>query len=261
VIGPRPAVFSLYPEIRALAWIGAMLAAAGAGLILKDHAAPVTITILILAAAALCYAWAWLRRDRDSLVDDSVLLLGGMLLSAAGGYVESQWHPLGVRMLLLLAVLHAIGAYVYDARTLLSLSISALGGWLGVDRDLFFSTTGVRLLECALLVAAWREADRRLRTKTTFTPVFDHTAFTLAFWGAIALDGDAQRVTLTLLLAAAAVVYGFRTRAEAFVLYGFIYAAIAIVVSVGGPASAFFVCVAAVAALAFVHWQFRRMTA
>src|SRR6185369_11173286 len=84
----RREVFSLFPEVRALAWLGAMLVAGGVGVLLSHHLqqiGPVTIAIVIAMVAACCYAWAWLRRERVSLIDDSILLLGGMLVSADAG--------------------------------------------------------------------------------------------------------------------------------------------------------------------------------
>lgn len=236
----RREVFSLFPEVRALAWLGAMLVAGGVGVLLSHHLqqiGPVTIAIVLAAAAACCYAWAWLRRERVSLVDDSILLLGGMLVSADAGWIESQWHPLGAQALAVLAIIHAIGAYVYKSRTLLSLSIGALAGWLGVRRDLdvLFSTDAdlaVRMFVCAVLLALWREADRRSRRDTQFTPVFDHSAILLAFFGALILTTNRDTTTLgvviTLVIAAASALYAFRTRVEPFLLYGVIFSTLAI---------------------------------
>src|SRR5436190_3054909 len=136
----RREVFSLFGEVRALAWIGAMLVASGVSLLISNHIKEigvVTLQLVLALAAAGCYAWAWSRRDRQSLVDDSVLLLGGMLASADAGWIISSPGAL-----LLLAIFHAVGAYVYNSRSLLSLSIGALAGWLGIERkfEMLFSS-------------------------------------------------------------------------------------------------------------------------
>src|SRR5688572_14856017 len=75
----RREVFSIHPELRVLAWVGAMLLATSAGLVLKKHyeqIGPLAIALLIALAAAGCYAWVWWRRSSASLVDDYILLLG-----------------------------------------------------------------------------------------------------------------------------------------------------------------------------------------
>jgi len=236
----RREIFSLFAEVRALAWIGAMLVAGGVGVLVSHHIdeiGPLTIAIVLAAAAAGCYAWAWLRRNRVSLVDDSILLLGGMLVSADAGWIESQWHTFGARTLLFLAIFHAIGAYCYNSRTLLSLSIGALAGWFGIDRkiEILFSDNvelAIRAFICATVVALWREADRRIRPKTTFTPVFEHTALTLAFFGGMILAVNRDTTTvgmlITLVLAAASAAYAFRVNVEPFLLYAALFATLAV---------------------------------
>src|SRR4051812_50079495 len=119
----RREIFSLFAEVRTLAWIGVMLVAGGVGVLLSHHireVGPLPLALVLAAAAAACYAWAWLRRGRVSLVDDSILLLGAMLVSADAGWMESQWHLFGATALLFLAIFHAIGAYRYESRALLS---------------------------------------------------------------------------------------------------------------------------------------------
>ena len=231
----RRDVFSLFAEVRTIAWIGAMLVASGVSLLISNHIKEIgvfTLQVVLALAAAGCYAWAWMRRDRESLIDDSILLLGGMLASADAGWIAS--NP---RTLLFLAIFHAIGAYVYKSRTLLSLSIGALAGWFGIERkfEMLFSSNidlALRGFVCAAVLALWREIDRRVRPSTTFTPVFDHTAITFAFWSALIFATNRDTTTagllITLALAAASAHYAFRMKSEAFLLYAAIYAALAI---------------------------------
>lgn len=273
----RREIFSLFAEIRALAWIGAMLVAAGVSVLISNHIKDIgalTIAIVLAVAAAGCYVWAWMRRDRTSLIDDSILLLGGMLVSADAGWIATQWHIDGGRILLFLAVIHAVGAYRFESRALLSLSIGALAGWLGIERklEILFSSNvdlAIRAFVCAAILAAWREIDRRARTATTFTPVFEHTAITLAFWGSLILASNEDTATIgvlfTLTLGALSTVYAFRTNTEAFLLYAVIYATLAIDVWVwrafpGPTLSPFITLVTAIAAvigLTMAHRRFR----
>ena len=277
----RREVFSLFAEVRTLAWIGVMLVAGGVGVLLSHHIreiGPLTIAIVLAAAAAGCYAWAWLRRGRVSLVDDSILLLGAMLVSADAGWMESQWHLFGARALLFLAIFHAVGAYRYESRALLSLSVGALAGWLGIERnndrniDRLFSSSidlALRMFACAAIVTLWREIDRRTRRKTTITPVFDHTAITLGFFGALILTTNRDTTTtgllLTLAIAAASTLFAFRTNVEPFLLYAVLFATLAIDVWVWNtfsgdtlrPLITLATAIGAVAALMAAHRRFR----
>jgi Predicted membrane protein (DUF2157) len=277
----RREVFSLFAEIRALAWIGAMLIASGVSVLISKHIneiGPLTIAIVLAVVAAACYAWAWMRRDRQSLVNDSILLLGAMLVSADAGWIESQWHTFGPRALLFLAVFHAVGAYRYNSRALLSLSIGALAGWFGIDRkiDFIFSSSvdlALRAFVCAAILAVWREVDRRARKATIFTLVFDHTALSLAFVGALILatnrDTSGIGVLVMLTLATATTIYAFRANNEAYLLYAVIFTTIALDAwvwqNLHGDALRSFLtlilAIAAVAGLMSAHRRFRSRAA
>jgi hypothetical protein len=279
----RREVFSIHPELRVLAWAGAMLLATAAGIVLKnnlDRVGPVALAILIGVAAAACYVWAWTHRKRASLIDDYVLLLGALLVSADLGFIETQFHWFGeqwARHFLLLALIHGIGAYRFGSRMLLSLSISALAAWLGLQQRQydFFSvydvSTAVRSFTCAALVLLWRWLDARFRPERTFARVFEHFAANLLLGGAFVLieNRAVPRIAgplLTLLFAAGVIAWGFRTRAEAFVLYAFIYAVVAVDVFVVSRIDEealgllFIVAsmIAAIGALIALHSRFKR---
>ena len=241
----RREMFSVYPELRVLAWAGVMLIVAGIGVLVSknlDRIGPSVLAGAIALAAAACYAYAWRRRASaiPSLVDDYVVLLGALLLSADLGYVESQFHLLDQgwpRHFLLLSVVHGVGAYVFASRALLSLSICALAAWLGIEqrvRTLFDSSTdtSVRAFFCAGIVLLWRFADRHARPSRTFEPVFAHFAANLALLGAIVLAfHPGNRVVgtlLTLVVATAVIAYGVSKAAEAFVIYAYVYAVVAV---------------------------------
>lgn len=238
-------VFSIYGELRFLTWAGVLLIATGVGLLIKhnlDRIGPLALATAIGIAAAACYGWAWWKRGREaSLVDDYILLLGALLLSADVAFIETQFHIFGAdwpRYSLMLAAIHAVAAYLFASRAMLSLSIMAIAVWLGAWHNNAFDTldgsieTGVRALVCAAIVMAWRFADRRQRPQTAFTRTFDHFATNFAFLGAFLLmfhdDTRLTGVVLALAFAVAALLYGYRVTSEAFVLYGYIYGLIAI---------------------------------
>ena len=269
----RREVFSVYPELRIAAWLGATLLAAAAGILLAknlERIGPLALAILIAIAAAACYGWTWLRRARASVVDDYILLLGALLVSADVAFVEAQFHLFDgawKRHLFILAVVHAIGAYAYGSRMLLSLSIVALAGWIGFDDDRSYRELWIPALITAAVLIVWREVDRRWRGPA-FSRTFEHFAANIALAGAFTrlVDDEVAGGLLTLAIAAAVIAWGFRTRSEPFVLYGFIYAVIAvdallIELLFSGETSALLVIIvsmiASIAALIALHARFR----
>jgi hypothetical protein len=278
----RREVFSLYPELRLLSWGGALLVATAAGILLKNNLeriGPLALAAGVGIAAAACYIWAWLHRQRASIVDDYVLLLGALLLSADVGFLESQFHIFDrhwPRHLLLLALVHGAAAYRFGSRMVLSLSIAALAAWLGIDQRQFDGPGGaeptvlaLRAFLCAALVVVWTLLDRRFRRERTFDRVFEHFAANLALWGGFVLLFEKWTrpigTLVTLVVAAAVIVWGFRTRSEPFVLYAYVYAVIALDVLVidllnDSEAALFFLVIsmiAAVAGLFVLHARFR----
>ncbi len=239
----RREVFSLHPELRILAWGGAMLLAAAAGLVLKNNLeriGPLALSLLMAIAAAACYAFVWWRRARAGVVDDYVLMLGALLVSADVAFIESQFHLLGDawhRHFLILAVVHGVTAYLYRSRIVLSLSIAAVAAWLGVRETPFSNANdyAIRAFACAALLLTWREAHRRFEPEPrirNFASTLEHFAANIAFAGAIALMFEDQtRIAgclLALAIAAAVIYWGVRTKRELFVLYAFLYAVLAV---------------------------------
>lgn len=278
-------VVTLYGELRFLMWGGVMVLVTGVGVLVSKHLdeiGPLAIALGIGLASALCYAWAtWKRNKTASLVDDYVLLLAALLLSADVGFIEHTWHLLGANWnqhLLFLAIVHAATAYAFDSRLVLSVSLTSLAAYLGVRRDvdvLFGSSTdtAIRAFICAAVVVIWRLTDSRLRTRRTFTPVFDHFAATLAFWGGLILSLGSRDTRLlgsaiTIALAVASARYGFKTRSEMFVIYAWIYGLIAINAAldylVPGELGVFLAMVSSIVAiigLFIIHARMRKETA
>jgi hypothetical protein len=273
----RREVFSLYPEIRLLAWGGAMLLATAAGIILKDNyqrIGPAGIGALVAAVAAICYVWVWRHRSDASIADDSVLLLGALLVSADAAFLESQFHWFGdhwQRQFLVVGIFHGLGAYLYRSRAVLSLSVVAVASWLGLEEQSWFhmksNELSLRALGCFLVVMMWRKLNRREEFHTTL----EHFAAQFALLvGFVRLFNDATRLegcVITLVVAAAVIAWGFHTEGEAFVLYAIVYAVIAVdvllVKQLDNDAGEFLVIVlstiAAIVTLVALHTRFRRL--
>jgi len=272
--------FSIYPELRICAWVGAMLIATAAGIVVTknfERIGPLAIAVMIGIAAAACYAWVWWRRKSASLVDDFVLLLGALLLSADAGFIETQFHLLGDdwhRHFLILAIAHGAAAYAYRSRMVMSLSISALAAWLGIEQKTFATyedpiAFATRAAICAAILLVWRALNR----VEEFAPLFEHFASVLLLSAGLAMTFENETRTLgcmgTIAVAALVIAWGFRTRREAFVLYAFIYAVIALDILLVSffdeDALALFVIVGtaigSIVALIAIHSRFRELRA
>lgn len=284
--------FSVYWEIRLASYVAVLMIATGVGIFVKNNfeaIGPMTIIAAIALAAAGCYVFAYARLRRgaaESAAADYVLLLAALLLSADVGFAESQYHLLGdvwPRHFLGLAAVHAATAYYFRSRIVLSVAITALAAWLGVEqnvRTIFDLTagTGFRAMLCAAVIVAWRYAHARLSPSIPeFVPVFDHALTNLAMWGSViwCFDDSMRWLGLGLLsvFAFLALRRAFAGREEIFALYGGIYfyiGASAVVVHLitrgfNGDTEAALIFLyflatipAIVTALSMVHLRFRR---
>ncbi len=242
----RGDVFSVFAEVRLLLYAGVSLVTGGVGMLLArnlDRIGPLAIVLGITAAALLCAVpaiRARLRGDTPSTAADYLLLLAVLLVSADLGYAEHEFAllgPLWSRHLLILAVFHAVVAYALRSSLVLGASLSALVGWFGVANavgrmpfiDLPSSALAGRALLCAAIIGAWRMADRFRDHESRFTPVFDHFAINVAFWGALAWcnvnSWSVAGLLLVAVLAGLAITLALRTGREAFLVYGVVYAA------------------------------------
>ena len=165
--------FSVAEELRAVIYGAVAAIMAGIGIILKTNLqriGPMSLLIGVAVAAAGCYApaiRAQLRHATRSTAADYLLLLGALLVSADLGYAESQFHWLGPHWslhLLILFAVHAATAYAVDSRLVLSLSLTSLAAWFGIEGNVFkivqegnaLTQSGVRTLVCAGVIYAWR---------------------------------------------------------------------------------------------------------
>lgn len=240
------ALFSVSAELRLALYASVAAITGGIGIVLKhtlDRIGPVALSIALAVVAAGCYASAIRTRSRcetRSAAGDYVLLLGALVLSADLGYIESQFHWFGANwswQLLLLALFHALGAYVFASRLLLSVALTSLASWFGVtanlgsvfDGEATVRRSGIHSLLCATVVWLVREAHRRVAARADFAEVYEHFAVNLAFWGAIALcfaDGTRLAGFVVLVaLGALATRRGLVASREILFVYGIGYTA------------------------------------
>ena len=277
----RRTLFSVFDELRAALYVAVALVVTGVGILVKEHLdriGPLTLILALALAASACYfpaIRAHLRGANRSTGADYLLLLGALIASADLGYAESQFHWLGEnwsRHLLFLTVLHAFTAYVLDSRLVLSVALTSLAGWFGIERGPASLTTwafatpalGLRALLCATVMLAWRWIDQRTNA-AKFGEVFEHFAANLAFWGVIGWCWDPHLrvvgVLALLVLAAVAVLKARRSGAESFAVYGVGYTALGLSLVVGritelsltGAVLVLVIVLSAAAALRYIH--------
>jgi hypothetical protein len=243
----RGALFSLFDELRLGLYASVAAITAGIGLLIKqnlDRIGPLSLIAALALVASACYLPAirsQLRGARRTIGGDYLLLLGALILSADLGYAVSRFGWLGGHAsgyLLTLALLHAVTAYTLNSRLVLSVSLTSLAAWLGIDShlDVLWSLRGsvtgfgLRALACAAVIAFWREIHRRCHGAREFTEVFAHFAANIGFWGALALClSEEARIAGILVLTALAFVSmrkGVTAQQEAFVVYGIAYSAL-----------------------------------
>jgi hypothetical protein len=138
----RGTIFPVFEELRFVLYAAVASIISGVGILVKanlDRIGPLTLILALALAAAACYASAIrtrLRGSSRSIGGDYLLLLGALILSADLGYAESQFRWLGSHWswhLLILAALHAVTAYALDSRLVLSVSLTSIAGWFGVE--------------------------------------------------------------------------------------------------------------------------------
>jgi hypothetical protein len=261
----RGSIFSLFAELRFALYASVVAITTGIGIVLKnnlDRIGPVTLMAALGVLAMVCYATAVRTQRRGaerSIGGDYVLLLGALILSADLGYAESQFRWLGAYWswhLLLLAMLHAATAYVFNSRLVLSVSLTSLASWFGIQghidsvfafeyalRQSSVVLAGIQALACAAVIMVWREVHLRTLQPQPFVEVLEQFAANISFWGALSLsfhtDTRYLGMALVIGLAVLSIRNGLRKQQEAFVVYGIAYAALGLCVfeaRIGGAA-------------------------
>ena len=241
------AIFSVAEELRVSLYGAVAAVTAGLGLLLKANLhriGPLSLVIVLAVVAVGCYAVpirTRLRHETRSVVGDYILLLGALIVSADLGYAESQFHWLGShwsRYLLILCATHAVTAYALESPLVLSLALTSLAAWFGLEGNVVrvlqegsaLPQSGARALICAGVIYVWGEIHRRLSAIVQFQETFEHFAANLGFLGALSLcvGPDTRLIGLVCLIALAGVSIraGLQSAREIFVIYGVAYGAL-----------------------------------
>jgi hypothetical protein len=243
-------VVSLFYELRIILYLGVMLFATGAGILIYQNIGDIghIVSILLLSAlsaACLYYAWHFSKGYEPGKVAtptpyyDYILLLGALLFVSVLTYLQVQYDIFNDGMgaaTLATAVLFFYCAYRFDHLGVLSLAITSLASFFSISLSPQKWYSGnflddgnlhnTAIIFGALLATAAMVLDSR-GIKKHFTFTYMNFAVLIVLTGSLAGMFDYKGSTLyTLPLAAGcawAVYFGNRTRSFLFLLYAFVF--------------------------------------
>ena len=186
-------LFSIYWEVRMALYVGVMLFAIGAGILIYkniDSIGHVAIVTSIGCIAALCWLYCFknctpftTKKVSASILFDYILLLAALLTISFISYLQYQFQLFGQTLRLaslVTLVILFVAAYRFDHLGILSLAITNLGIWLGINvtptsllksyqfNDETIIYTGI-LLGLILQIIAWLSTQKDFKKHFAFT--------------------------------------------------------------------------------------------
>src|SRR5580704_17113019 len=139
--------FSVFLELNILLYAGVLAFIAGLGWTVTTWSrqlGDVIVVTVLSAILAACFwycfsrapAWSPAATPSPSLIFDYELYLGSLTWSVELAWIENRFHLLSGQWdfyLLTTAVLYFFLAYRFDNRLVLSLALSSLAGWFGLN--------------------------------------------------------------------------------------------------------------------------------
>lgn len=198
----RRELVSVHAELRALFYLGVLLVAAGAGLLVRqnlDRIGPVTVAVGLGVAAAACFVYvfrtahpfSWSQVPAPGMAFEYVLLLGVLLAATDLAYVEVQFAALGKAWpwhFLVVSLLAGFLAFRFDSRLVFSVALSAFAAWRGVSVSFLHEPMWRRVADpilwnavgCGLLFAILGYELKRRGRKAHFEPAAVHLGWFLS---------------------------------------------------------------------------------
>ncbi len=236
--------FSLFVELSALLYIGALSVVGGLVWTFREYVASlgdVAILAILALLMALSFGYCFTRAtaysndevESPNLAFDYVLYFACLIFSATLAFIETRF---GVFQgwdthLLVAAIVFGVLAYRFDNRFVLSLALSTLAGYLGLKMAIFDTLHNDRVRLVALLYGAFLIGIglllNRQSIKKHFLDVYlqlGANAILLAALSGVLEPGVGLAYLAVLLALAAASIYlGVRYSRFAFVAYGTLY--------------------------------------
>jgi hypothetical protein len=235
--------FSLFLEINALLYLGVLSLAGGLAWTFTTYFQRLGDFFILAALSALlagCLYYCFSRTpaysnaevESPNIVFDYVLYFACLVLSVELGYIEFRFEWLRDawnNYLLFSSAVFFLLAYRFDNRFVLSLALSSLGGWFGIQFSAlrFSSSAPLRTaaLLYALVIAVIGVFLHRQGIKKHFLETYLHIATTVTFVALISgLEHSANIFLLVLLaMAAVSVTLGLHFKRFMFVVYGIVF--------------------------------------
>ena len=238
-------LYSLHRELRAALYAGVLLIAAGVALTVRRHFAELGDIAVIGALAsgalgAFAYCFAKGRPYSSGAVEppgvafDYVLLFGCTCYATCVGYIENQFHVLGslwIHYLLVSAALFFFLAYRFDNRLVLSMALSTLAAWFGLQLSDVFLSFHRYYRESAIaygaLSLALGFALHRLDIKRHFLDIYlnfaVHFLMAALLWGVAEFKAASWHLPAMGLAVAAVAAYSLHRRRFLYMLYAILY--------------------------------------
>jgi predicted membrane protein DUF2157 len=233
--------FSLFLEINALLYLGVLALAGGLAWTfttyfqrLGDFFILAALSALLAGSIYYCFSrtpsYSNEEVESPNLVFDYILYFACLVLSVELGYIEFRFEWLRDawnNYLLFSSVVFFVLAYRFDNRFVLSLALSSLGGWFGIQFSISRFSSPASLRSAAFvysfLIVLIGGFLHRQGIKKHFLETYLHIAATVSFVAVVSglADNSGKLFLLALLLmSAACVALGLRFKRFMFVVYG-----------------------------------------
>ncbi|MDC1221743.1 DUF2157 domain-containing protein [Salibacteraceae bacterium] len=240
-------VFSIKRELQAMLYVGVLLLATGAGIIIYNHISSIghVIAVGLIAAFSIVAFWYIFSRaasfQRGGSIDPNpyfsyITLLAALLTASLFTYLQLQFEFFGEHwswLTLATAFLFGFMAYRFDHRGVLGLAITSLASFFGLRIEpqlfdpsiildgLYYYNTGIFL---AIALAGVGLSMQRIGVKKHFTSIYMQFSVLMAFLSAMAAMFDTGIISwyslAALVFSALAMWYSFMVRSSWYMLYG-----------------------------------------
>jgi hypothetical protein len=241
----RDEPFSLFLELNVLLYAGVLAFVGGLGWTvstwsqqLGDVAIVAGLSILLAACFWYCFSralpWSSGQVPAASLVSDYVLYLGSLVWCVELAYLERRFHLLSGQWdtyLLATAILFFFVAYRFDNRFVLSLALSSLAGWFGLEISHGMARQDATYRDYAILycvvVGAGGAILHRVKLKPHFFDTYLNVVANVLFWallsGVFEREGYGPWFAALLLACAGSLAWGMAQKKFVFVAYAAVY--------------------------------------
>ena len=246
--------FSIHWELRFLLYLGITLLSTGVGTVIYQNIDTIGHGVLVSLVALVCagcfgYAFwhkkpfSWSEHPETSNLEDFALLGGCITFLSLEGYLQYQYNIFGTRyglVAFLPAVLFFFCAYYFDHRGVLSMAITALASWVGVNitplkllenNDFNGKNLAITaiLLGIFLVVVGWLTAQKDWKKHFTFTYFIlgGNLALVAASFALFNFDLKVIYAVIIAILCYSSITYARREHSYLFMLMGVIYGYVA----------------------------------